>query len=60
MVGRQLLKPRVGSIAEDEVASLMRRLAFLNRPLMPDDIGADFVCAMAEERCLAGLTKIAT
>ena len=53
MVGRQLLKPRVGSIAEDEVASLIRRLAFVNRPLAPDDIGADFVCAVAEER-LAG------
>ena len=50
MVARQLLKPRVGSIAEDEVAALIRRLAFLNRPLTPDDIGADFVCVVAEER----------
>jgi hypothetical protein len=50
MPARQLLLPRIGSIAEDEVASLIRRIAFINRPLAPDDIGADFVCAVAEKR----------
>ncbi len=49
MVGRQLLRPRVGSICEDEVGSLLRRIAFVNRPLTPDDIGADFVCSVAEQ-----------
>lgn len=49
MVGRQLLRPRIGSIAEDEVAGLIRNLAFVNRPMAPDDIGADFVCSIARK-----------
>ncbi len=53
MVGRQLLGPRSGSIAEDEVAALLRRMAFTNRPLNPDDIGADFVCSLAKRRNVA-------
>lgn len=55
MVARQLLKPRIGSIAEDEVASLFRRIAFMNRPLQPDDVGADFVCSVAHAK--EGKTK---
>ncbi|MCB9141287.1 MAG: hypothetical protein H6646_03315 [Anaerolineales bacterium] len=50
MPARQLLGPRGGSIAEDEVAALIRRIAFSSRPLAPDDIGADFVCAVAHRR----------
>lgn len=49
MVGRQLLNPRIGSIAEDEVAGVIRRIAFLSRPLAPDDIGADFIGAVGSQ-----------
>ena len=57
MVGRQLLNPRIGSIAEDEAAALIRRIAFLNRPLTPDDVGADFVGAVARAQDITRETR---
>lgn len=58
MPGRQQLKPRIGSIAEDEVSGLLRRLAFVNRPLTPDDIGADFICAVAKQKSIKTKKRI--